>query len=423
MLTVLQKFIDTYGRRYKLWLGIQPYIVIANASDFEKILNSPTQIEKSADYEVVHRWLGFGLLTSQGEKWFRRRKQLTPAFHFKILDDFLHVFNERCAVMRNILEKKQGDKKIDIFPLITHCALDIICETAMGKKINAQEKTSSDYVKAIYRMSETCQHRQLRPWLYPDIFWDLSSAGREEARNLKILHGFTNKVIQEKKRMRKENSSNKPEENKEEEVIYGGKQRQAFLDLLLDAQETDSTLTDENVREETDTFMFEGHDTTSAAAGWTTFLLSCNPEIQRKVHEELDTIFGGDRIRDVTTADMAKMKYLESCIKEGLRIYPSVPFIGRRLTKDLELEDKAVVPAGTTMFIHMYFLHRDPNVFPDPEKFDPDRFLPENVLGRNPFAYVPFSAGMRNSKNKELCIFENRDMRRSIGRNQWKIIM
>lgn len=396
MLTVLQKFIDTYGRRYKLWLGIQPYIVIANASDFEKILSSATEIEKSADYEVVHRWLGFGLLTSRGEKWFRRRKQLTPAFHFKILDDFLRVFNERCAVMRNILEKKQGSQKFDIFPLITHCALDIICETAMGKKINAQEQSSSDYVKAIYRMSETSQHRQLRPWLHPDICWDLSPSGREEARNLKILHGFTKKVIQEKKQMRKENSSKsieKIEENKEDEYIYGGKQRQAFLDLLLDAQDTDPTLTDENVREETDTFMFEGHDTTSAAVGWTSFLLSCHPEIQRRVQEELDSIFGGDRTRDVTTADMAKMKYLECCIKEGLRIYPSVPFIGRRLTKDLELEDKAVVPAGCTMFIHMYFLHRDPNVFPDPEKFDPDRFLQENSLGRHAFAYVPFSAG------------------------------
>lgn len=422
MINVFQKFIDTYGLRYKIWLGIQPYVVVANASDVEKILASQTQIDKSSDYDFLHRWLGLGLLTSGGEKWFRRRKQLTPAFHFKILEDFLRVFNEQSAVLRNVLEKK-GSQKFDVFPVITHCALDIICETAMGRRINAQEKSTSDYVKAIYEMSETIQYRELRPWLYPNILWDLSPAGRAEAKNLKILHKFTDTVIQERKRERKEiqkEAGSKPSDSKVEDDIYmsSTKKRQAFLDLLLEAQESDPTLTDKQIREETDTFMFEGHDTTSAAASWTTFLLACHPEIQKKVHEELDSIFGDDRTRDVTTADLAKMKYLESCVKEALRIYPSVPFIGRKLTKDLELEDNKKIPAGCIVFIHIYFLHRDRKVFPDPEKFDPDRFhLAENAVGRHPFAYVPFSAGVRNCIGQKFAMMEEKVMVATIFRN------
>lgn len=408
-----------YGRRYLVWLGQQSYIVISNAEDLEKIMTSQTQIEKSSDYNFVHRWLGLGLLTSTGEKWFRRRKQLTPAFHFKILEDFLRIFNEQCSILQKVLEAKVG-AKVDIFPVITHCALDIICETAMGRKVDAQGKTNSDYVKAIYQMSEIVQYRELRPWLYPDLLWDLSPTGREEARSLKILHDFTNKVIQERKRERKNEQGNASEstKNQEDDIYMGhGKKHQAFLDLLLDAQASDPTLTDENIREETDTFMFEGHDTTSAAASWTTFLLACHPEVQEKVHQELDSIFGDDRTRDVTTTDLANMKYLECCIKEGLRIYPSVPFIGRRITKDVELFDKAVIPAGCTVFLHIYFMHRDPKHFPDPEKFDPDRFLHDNAQGRHPFSYVPFSAGPRNCIGQKFAMMEEKVMVSTIFRN------
>lgn len=291
----------------------------------------------------------------------------------------------------------------------------------MGRRINAQEKSSSDYVKAIYQMSETIQYRELRPWLYPDILWTMSPSGRMESKNIEILHKFTDTVIQERKQERKEmqkETGSKPKESKEDEDIYmsSAKKRQAFLDLLLEAQETDPTLTDKQIREETDTFMFEGHDTTSAAASWTTFLLACHPEVQKKVHDELDSIFGEDRTRDVTTADLAKMKYLEACIKEALRIYPSVPFIGRRLTKDLELDDKVMIPVGCIVFIHIYFLHRDPKVFPDPEKFDPDRFQMD-VQSRHPFAYVPFSAGPRNCIGQKFALMEEKVMVSTIFRN------
>ncbi|CAL8135189.1 unnamed protein product [Orchesella dallaii] len=423
VIPVLKSFIDGYGTRVKMFLGLQPYILIANAADTEKILASQIHIEKSTDYDRLHDWLGLGLLTSRGQQWFHRRKQLTPAFHFKILDDFLRVFNEQCSVFKSVLERKTNENQaFDIFPVITHCALDIICETAMGRRVFAQQKSDSEYVKAIYRLSELVQYRQLKPWLHPDFIWRLSPAGRENEECLKTVHGFTDLVIRERKQERMEmKEGGETSKVKEDDSIFmSSKKKLAFLDLLIDAQQTDATLTDQNIREETDTFMFEGHDTTSAATSWTTFLLSLHPEYQAKVHQELDDIFGSDRDREVTMADLAKMKYLECCIKEGLRLFPSVPFIGRKILKDQVLDDGVILPQGVTVLCIIYFLHRDPTVFPNPEKFDPDRFKMDEeggAKGRHPFAYVPFSAGPRNCIGQKFAMMEEKVLISTIFRN------
>ena len=78
-----------------------------------------------------------------------------------------------------------------------------------------------------------------------------------------------------------------------------------------------------------------------------------------------------------------------------LRLYQSVPIISRQLGEDVVIDGKTI-PAGTNAILCKFLLHRDPQIYPNPDNFDPDRFLPENSEKRNPFAYVPFSAGPRN---------------------------
>ncbi|XP_067993026.1 cytochrome P450 4V2 [Melanerpes formicivorus] len=401
----------------KLWVGPLPFIVLYHPDSVEIILNSSKHIEKSYLYKFLHPWLGTGLLTSTGDKWRSRRKMITPTFHFSILTDFLEVMNEQGSILLEKLEKHVDKEPFDIFPDITLCALDIICETAMGRNVGAQKNKDSEYVSAVYRMSDLIHVRQKTPWLWPDFLYVMFKEGKDHERSLKILHNFTDRVIEEKAaelentKETKHNLGGNSEES-------GTKKRRAFLDMLLSTTDDEGNkMSHKDIREEVDTFMFEGHDTTAAAMNWALYLLARNPEVQKKVHKELDEVFGNTE-RPVTTDDLRNLRYLECVVKEVLRLYPSVPMIGRTLREDCSIRGYDI-PRGANVIVLTYALHRNPEIFPDPEEFRPERFLPENSKGRHPYAYVPFSAGPRNCIGQRFAQMEEKTLLALILRRFW----
>jgi cytochrome P450 family 4 len=147
------------------------------------------------------------------------------------------------------------------------------------------------------------------------------------------LHEFTNSVIKQRRtRLAKEKSS----------IVQDvdGKKKLAFLDMLLEATVEDRPLSDEDIREEVDTFMFEGHDTTSVSLTFSLMLLAQHPDVQQKLCSELLALVQGDPLAKFTYDDLNQMKYLECVIKESLRMYPSVPIIGRIAREDIRLTSK-----------------------------------------------------------------------------------
>ncbi|KAF1514401.1 Cytochrome P450 4V2, partial [Eudyptula albosignata] len=402
---------------FKLWIGPLPVMILYHPDSVEVILSSSKHIEKSYLYKFLQPWLGTGLLTSTGDKWRSRRKMITPTFHFAILTDFLEVMNEQGGILLEKLEKHVDKEPFDVFLDITLCALDIICETAMGKNVGAQKNKDSEYVRAIYRMSDLIQQRQKSPWLWPDLVYMLFKEGREHERNLKILHNFTDTVIAEKA-AELENAKQTKHDTDGNCEESGPKKRKAFLDMLLSATDDEGNkLSYRDIREEVDTFMFEGHDTTAAAMNWALYLLGHNPEAQKKVHRELDQVFGNTE-RPVTMDDLKKLRYLECVVKEALRLFPSVPLFARALREDCCIRGYQV-PKGTNVLVITYALHRDPEMFPDPEEFRPERFLPENCKGRHPYAYVPFSAGPRNCIGQRFAQMEEKALLALILRHFW----
>ncbi|KAM3624068.1 uncharacterized protein V6R79_018603 [Siganus canaliculatus] len=404
-----------YAQKYrdapllKLWLGMFPIVVLFHAETVEIVVSNPVHMEKGFSYTFLHPWLGAGLLTSTGSKWRQRRKMLTPTFHFSILTDFLEVMNEQAEILVEKLEKQVGKGPFNCFNHITLCALDIICETAMGKKVYAQSNSESEYVKSVYRMSDIISRRQRKPWLWSDFLYRYLNDGREHDRTLKVLHSFTSKVIRE----RSENIHNIESDS---ESDRGSKKRRAFLDMLLKTTDEDgNSMSHQDIQEEVDTFMFRGHDTTAASMNWVLHLLGSNPEAQSKVHQELQEVFGSSE-RPVNTEDLKKLRYLECAIKEALRLFPSVPFFARRLGEDCHINGLKV-PKGVNVVVNTYALHRDPRYFPEPEEFRPERFLPENSAGRPPYAYVPFSAGLRNCIGQRFALMEEKVILSSILRN------
>lgn len=178
-----------------------------------------------------------------------------------------------------------------------------------------------------------------------------------------------------------------------------------MLDTLLTAEKKNE-IDAEGVREEVDTFVFEGHDTTSAGLIFIFFLLGQHKDVQQGVFEEIKSIVDEAGEEPLNTNDFNNMIYTDRVIKESLRLFPPVPFISRNLTEDIRLQTGQRIPKGTQCHLHIYDLHRDPGQFPDPEKFDPDRFLPEENAKRHPFAYLPFSAGPRNCIGQKYAMLE-----------------
>lgn len=138
-----------YGDTYRIWSGQRLVIISSNPRYFEIILSSQKHLTKNNLYDFLIDWLGTGLLISTGSKWFTRRKIITPTFHFKILQQFIEVFNYQNQIFVNKLKPLANGKPFDIYNVVTLMSLDIISQTAMGVELHAQSNESSEYVKAV----------------------------------------------------------------------------------------------------------------------------------------------------------------------------------------------------------------------------------------------------------------------------------
>ncbi|XP_071647098.1 cytochrome P450 4C1-like [Temnothorax longispinosus] len=185
------------------------------------------------------------------------------------------------------------------------------------------------------------------------------------------------------------------------------RKRLAMLDLLI-AASRDGLMTDSDIREEVDTFMFEGHDTTAMGLCFISALLAEHKNIQDRVRNEVNTALQKNE-QKFTMKLLQDLPYLDRCIKEALRLYPSVFAISRIAGEDVKLQSY-LVPAGTFLLLNIYGVHRDPNFWSNPEEFDPDRFLPEKIRHRHPYSYLPFSAGPRNCIGQRFAMLEMKAM-------------
>lgn len=197
----------------------------------------------------------------------------------------------------------------------------------------------------------------------------------------------------------------------------GEKRRLAFLDLMIESAKNGANLNDEEIKEEVDTIMFEGHDTTAAGSSFVLCLLGIHQDIQTKVYAELKAIFG-DSDREATFADTLEMKYLERVIMESLRMYPPVPVIARKIKEDVRLvSENYTLPAGATVVVATLKIHRRPDIYKNPDRFNPDNFLPENTQNRHYYSFIPFSAGPRSCVGRKYAMLKLKVLISTILRN------
>lgn len=124
---IIHNYIKNHGKFFRIWLGNELLVFFTDPKDVQQILTNIKLITKSREYRYLEPWLNTGLLTSTNQKWTVRRKALTPAFHFKILDEFVKVFDQQSSILIEKLKAFDGKGPFNVFPVVAMSALDVIC--------------------------------------------------------------------------------------------------------------------------------------------------------------------------------------------------------------------------------------------------------------------------------------------------------
>nr|XP_012613814.1 docosahexaenoic acid omega-hydroxylase CYP4F3 isoform X1 [Microcebus murinus]XP_012613815.1 docosahexaenoic acid omega-hydroxylase CYP4F3 isoform X1 [Microcebus murinus] len=343
-------------------------------------------------YGFLKPWLGDGLLLSGGDKWSRHRRMLTPAFHFNILKPYVEIFKDSVNIMLAKWQRlaSEGSARLDMFEHISLMTLDSLQKCVFSFDSHCQEKPS-EYIAAILELSALVAKRHQQILLHSDFLYSLTRDGRRFRQACRLVHDFTDAVIQERRRAL-------PGQGGDDSLKAKAKAKTLdFIDVLLLSKDEDGKeLSDEDIRAEADTFMFEGHDTTASGLSWILYHLARHPEHQERCRQEVRELLRGREPAEIEWEDLAQLPFLTMCIKESLRLHPPVPAISRHCTQDIVLPDGRVIPKGVICLISIFGTHHNPAVWPDPEVYDPSRFDPENAKERSPLAFIPFSAGPRN---------------------------
>ncbi|CAG9861488.1 unnamed protein product [Phyllotreta striolata] len=390
ILANISSLFETYPGVFKVWFGPRLFFATAEPKHYEILMTKC--LAKEELYNKAVMVVGKGLFTAEVPSWKKHRKLISPTFNQQILDSFVEVFSEQADVLVGNLEKHAGKGEFDVFHAISTCTLDIICETAMGVKVNAQT-TDALYTQWTDRMMEIVLLRIFILWYHPDKLFNMLPIGREASRIVRNMHEFSGKVVREKKKafeQKKRERENSLDSHHEEMP----RKRKAFLDYMLEITDDENVAFSENeLRQEVDTFVIAGSDTTASTNCYVLTMLGLHQDLQEKVLREILDVLGPDRKPE--PGDLPKLKYLERFIKEALRLFPVAGFLARAIEEDIDVGN-CIIPAGSSVVFGILRTHRNEKYWPDPCKFDPDRFLPEEVAKRHPCTYVPFSYGPRN---------------------------
>jgi len=364
--------------------------------DYVKVVLGRSDPKASGIYQFFAPWIGYGLLLLNGKKWFQHRRMLTPAFHYDILKPYVKIMADSVNIMLDKWEKLDGqDHPLEIFHCVSLMTLDTVMKCAFSYQGSVQlDENSKLYTKAVEDLNNLTFFRLRNAFYKYNIIYNMSSDGRLSHHACQIAHEHTDGVI----KMRKSQLQN------EEELQKARKKRHLdFLDILLFARMEDrNSLSDEDLRAEVDTFMFEGHDTTASGISWIFYALATHPEHQQRCREEVQSILGDGT--SVTWDHLGQMPYTTMCIKEALRLYPPVISVSRELSSPVTFPDGRSIPKGITATISIYGLHHNPRFWPNPKVFDPSRFAPDS--SHHSHAYLPFSGGSRNCIGKQFAMNE-----------------
>ena len=320
---------------------------------------------KSRGLERSKRILGQGLLTSEGAVHLRQRRLMQPAFH----RDRIAGYGDLMVGYADRVRTGWTDgATLDIAREMNSLTLSIVGKTLFDVDVESQAAAVGEALTAVM-----------------ESFWMMMLPFADVLERLPVPK--LRRARMARARL--------------DAIIYGmiadrrasGRDRGDLLSMLLAAQDEEDGggMTDQQVRDEAMTIFLAGHETTANALTWTWYLLSGAPDVEAKLHAEVDRVLQG---RLPAMGDLKSLAYVERVVTEAMRLYPPAWIIGRRAINEYPIGDY-VAPARSILVMSPYIVQRDPRFYADPERFDPDRWMPEFRAALPKFAYFPFGGGPR----------------------------
>lgn len=309
---------------------------------------------KGVGFDRVKMLLGNGIIVSDGPFWRRQRRMMQPSFNCKVIGKLSEQI-KKCNLDLYVKWQKQADAEetINISKVSSELALDIVLRALFSDDLDIMIKEQRG-----------------------NPFSILTS---DPARDIQLVLKFRElrKIILVLIHKR---HKEKPE-------------RYDFLAMFMDSRdkETGAAMSNQELLDELMTMIIAGHETSAITLNWVWYFISQFPEVEAKIHAEVDNA----SYKDIPGFDdLDQLSYVKQVVDEALRYYPPVWLFTRKAIND-DMLGKYFIPAGSDIFISPYYLHRHPGFWPEAERYDPERFTEDAIKQQHKQAYIPFSAGPR----------------------------
>lgn len=365
------------GDTFLLNIGLNKSVIFSrDAGLLEYVLqkNQKNYIKSEIQTKDLAKYVGKGLLTSDGEHWKEQRKLIQPAFHKKQLVNLLGSI--RKAILTEF-EKIETDKEIDVFPVFNDLAFQTVVQSLFSGAANQKD------INRLQFITESAQKMLVRELRQPYLRWWFRLSGKLE-KYLQLTResrGILLRIVNERRASAER---------------YGD-----LLDMLLEARYEDgSSMDDEQLIDEILILFVAGHETTSNALTFTCELLARNQDWQERIFKEASQLRSAetDLMSVVTNSKIA-----QQVIEESMRLYPPAYFIDRVNVEADEFEGKRFEP-GSSLLFSVYEIHRHPDLWEDADEFRPQRFADGGK--RYSSQYFPFGAGPRKCIGNNFAMFE-----------------
>ena len=374
-----KKYFDKLGDSFSIRIGLSKYIILSRDNEIARyiLVKNQKNYHKSKFQSVyLSKYLGKGLLTSDGDFWLKQRRLIQPAFHKQKMNQLVDNMN---AVIALELESLVDEKPVDLFPVMSNLAFNVVAKSLF------QLSTAENKFQRIKFIIEEVQNFLIKEIRLPHKAWWFSLSGQVK-KHLKLAEE-NNHIIQEIIEERK----------------ASGDEINDLLNMLLETryEDTGESMSVEQLIDEIKVLFIAGHETTANALTFTLHLLGRNPEVQQKIFEEIIKI---ESHTDNVIEQLQKMTYTNAVLNESMRLYPPAWITDRQNLEDDSLAHFKI-KKNTLIGVSFYELHRNPKYWKNPDEFIPERFLGDQKKESMQYFY-PFGAGPRMCIGTGFAIYE-----------------